>query len=603
LCTWVISLRISASIIARRRKEEALQTAEAQRSAFIADVRGALTRGANVQAVTEAMVQHLDAALARVWTVGAEQDFLSLRASAGLSTQIDDVHAQIPFGHTNVGKVALNRVAVLTHDLAGESALGDRGWARRYGLLSFCGVPLLVDQRLVGVLAMFSRSEIEPAVLTMLGSVADAIAQAIQREHAESLLKMYAADLVDANARLEVQAAKLARTAEELALARDVALESAQLKSQFLANISHEIRTPMTGIIGMTELTLDTELSADQREYLTMIKSSSGALLQILNDTLDFSKIEAGKMQIERIPFNLQRTFDSSLKPLAQSAIEKKLRMNWRVAPEVPEILIGDPLRLHQILANLVGNAIKFTETGEIRIRAVVEHAEEQAVRVQFSVTDTGIGVPREKQNLIFLPFVQADGSTTRKYGGTGLGLAICRNLVRLMGGEIWVEGEVGVGSSFTFVLPFETEADAPRVAPPEPSLVPVPRRLRILMAEDNQVNQKLVARLLEKRGHAVVVANNGAEVLEAFARDRFDLILMDVQMPVMGGLEATAAIRRRERDAPFPSSPRVPIVAMTASAMQGDREQCLAAGMDGYVSKPIRYTLLFEAIDSALRN
>jgi CheY-like chemotaxis protein len=410
---------------------------------------------------------------------------------------------------------------------------------------------------------------------------------------------------VEANSRLEVQAAKLSRTAEELAIARDSAIESARLKSQFVANMSHEIRTPMNGIIGMTQLALETELNEDQKEYLGIIRHSAQSLLSLINDILDFSKIEAGMLDLERVDFSLRDLLTHSLRTLAQRAAEKGLRFECRVAADAPDLLTGDPGRLRQILVNLLANAIKFTDQGEIVLEVAVDDLSSSDTLLLFTVADTGIGIPKDKQGFIFQPFTQADGSTTRKYGGTGLGLAICRHLVKLTGGDIWLEGDAGAGSTFKFTARFELckmPAGEPGADAPAELENDVRRRtLRVLMAEDNAVSQKLVTRLLEKRGYSVVAVADGHQALAALEREPFDVVLMDVQMPSMGGFEATAAIRRREREAQSPPAQPVRIIAMTASAMKGDRERCLAAGMDGYVSKPIRYQELLATIEELL--
>jgi signal transduction histidine kinase len=365
-------------------------------------------------------------------------------------------------------------------------------------------------------------------------------------------------------------------------------------KSEFLANMSHEIRTPLNGIIGMTNLALDTRLTAEQSEYLEIVKLSADALLNVIGDILDFSKVEAGKMELEEIVFSPADCIEGVLKTMTFQAKEKGLELVCDIGTEVPHAVRGDPGRLRQVLLNLVGNAIKFTDEGAVGLKVVADLIEENALVLHFIVSDSGIGIAPEKLDMIFDSFNQADASTTRHYGGTGLGLTISRYLARMMSGRLWVESELGIGSRFHFTVRLITEKNSVSMA----ETLPVPfmthhspvgksdfsKSLRVLLAEDNRVNQKIAIRLLEKRGHHAVLAVNGKEALEALAQGSFDLVLMDVHMPDMDGLEATIAIREKEKSTGL----HQPVVAMTALAMKGDRERCLAAGMDGYLSKPI---------------
>ncbi len=391
------------------------------------------------------------------------------------------------------------------------------------------------------------------------------------------------------------------RLEEELESARKAATVADRAKSNFLANMTHEIRTPMIGVLGMTDLTLATELTPQQREYLEMARHSADSLLDILNDILDYAKIETGKLELAESEFNIRETVNEAIRVFAPLAEKKGLKLAWTVADAVPPICLGDPGRLRQILVNLVGNAVKFTDQGSVQVdvRPSDEAPADPDGRIPllFSVSDTGIGIPKDKLGAIFDSFTQADGSTSRRYQGAGLGLAIFKHLVEMMDGEVGVSGGEGRGSVFFFTLPLKP-AEHPEIEPVQAPVEKVaPPPLTILLAEDNPINQIFISELLTQQGHKVITAHTGRRAVDALKRHNVDVVLMDIQMPVMDGMEATRIIRSGDNGR---FDPDIPIIALTAHALKGDRERFLQAGMNDYLAKPVDLDDLLAALAGA---
>lgn len=417
----------------------------------------------------------------------------------------------------------------------------------------------------------------------------------VENERMEQEIFLRAQEIQEHTRQIEAFNQQLEQINNELLKARDQAIEASNIKSAFVANISHELRTPLAGVIELNELLLETELTAEQKELMTAAQDGAQSLLAIVNDLLDISKIEAGKTELESIPFNIAEQVNDIAKLLSSSARNKGLNLETIIAENIPPSVVGDPTRLRQVLLNLIGNGIKFTEKGGVSVRATVAQQAADRASIYFSVTDTGIGIAPEEHRFLFQPFSQVDNSNTRRYGGTGLGLSITKRLVKMMGGEIGIESEKNKGSTFWFQIDFNLASTMPTKSDEhrQPIADRIPGNKLVLVAEDNPLIQLAAAKQLNNLGVQVHTANNGRSALASIANFNYDLILMDCQMPEMDGLEATSTLRKMEAGSQLH---RI-VIAMTAAAMPGDKEKCLAGGMDDYLSKPFSNEQLREKL------
>lgn len=512
-----------------------------------------------------------------------EGDKLYYKAGVGFAFS-PDIHLKI--GSSLSGASVLTGQVLYSEDTAQDPRV-DREACLRVGARSMVCVPLKNQRMTVGVLKIFSPEvsafgERDIQILRIIAGVLCArIGQAAEAEQKRLALE------------------SLQQTEKRLRQSEVEAREANRLKSEFLANTSHEIRTPINGIMGMASVLLDGNLPDQEKQYIQMIANAAENLMGIINDILDFSKIEADMLGLELIPFNTSKIVADVRQLLELPAAEKGISVITSVSAEVPPCLKGDPTRIHQILVNLGNNAVKFTSSGQVRIRALWDEST-PSPSLRFEVEDTGLGIPAEARKRIFQPFIQADASTTRRFGGTGLGLSISKRLIDMMNGEIGFDSVEGLGTTFWFRLPVQiidgkghlnVDTETPDTRPQ--------RALKVLLVEDNLVNQMVALKMLEKMGHHVSKVSNGLEALHALTLGKYDVILMDCHMPVMDGYEATQTIRRL----PDFSSSQTPIIAMTANALATDRQKCLAVGMNNYIAKPVHFEELHAVIEHTVHN
>lgn len=683
--------------ITELRKAEEDQEEHRKLDALGAAVGKALTTNRSLNeklgACAQGLVDQLDAAFARIWTLNEKEQMLELQASAGIYTHLDGAHSRIPMGQYKIGMIAQERKPHLTNEVIGDDRVSDQEWAKREGMVAFAGYPLIVDDQLVGVMALFARQSLTPFSLSAMASMADLVALGIHRHRAGEELQRHASRLraivdhaadgimtldeaghiesfnpaaqrmfgfpasavvgcnirmllsgpgghftedgrVEQSAALETVWMVTGRRAdgttfpmecsvseidlgarrmymgvvrdvtirnayeEALIKARLAAEEASQAKSDFLANMSHEMRTPLNAIIGLTDFLLRTPLSPDQADLLKRCEKAGAGLLRMIEDLLQAAKVDSGTLELVSEPFILRELVTDTVELLRAKAQAKGLSFSLCIDHDLPALVLGDTLRLQQVLLNLIGNAVKFTAEGGVKVHVKPVPGEADAGAVQFEVADTGIGIPLAQHDMIFERFSQVDSRASRAYGGVGLGLSICQQLIGLMGGRILVESKPGCGSTFTVTARFEVLAadmhdilQSRRVALPSEetttgTLVPCEGGLKILLAEDSVESQELMALYIHGTPHRMDCAENGISVVERYKTGSYDLVFMDLQMPGMDGYEATRAIRAWEE---VYGLPRVPIIALTANTDGEVQRKSMLAGCTGFVSKPVK--------------